>query len=273
MEEKLKKGGLVADIGCGYGASTMVMAEAYPKSKFFGFDFHHPSIMHARKVAEESGFPNVRFETVTARKSPGTEYDLVAFFDCLHDMGDPVGAARMNRRTSNLSLIMRGCGKPIIARVKGYAVGGGNELQMLCDLTIASEDSKFGQAGPKMGSVPVWWGTQLLPRIVGLGRATEWLFLGDGIDAETALAAGLAHRVVVVEEVLPTALALAQRLVAGPALAIGMTKRLLNNEANMDLSAAIEQEAVAQAYLLRADDHRRFYEAWREGRQPEFEGR
>ena len=90
--EKLEKGAFVADIGCGYGASTMVMAEAYPKSKFFGFDFHHPSIMHARKVAEESGLANARFETVTARKSPGSDYDLVAFFDCLHDMGDPVAA-------------------------------------------------------------------------------------------------------------------------------------------------------------------------------------
>ncbi len=89
---KLKEGAKVADIGCGYGASTMVMAEAYPKSEFFGYDFHHPSIMHARKVAQDSGLPNVKFETVTARKAPGEEYDLVAFFDCLHDMGDPVAA-------------------------------------------------------------------------------------------------------------------------------------------------------------------------------------
>jgi ubiquinone/menaquinone biosynthesis C-methylase UbiE len=92
VDEKLKKGGKVADIGCGYGASTMVMAESYPKSEFFGYDFHHPSIMHARKTAQESGLPNVKFETVTARKSPGSDYDLVAFFDCLHDMGDPVAA-------------------------------------------------------------------------------------------------------------------------------------------------------------------------------------
>jgi len=92
VEEKLKSGGLVADIGCGYGASTMVLAETYPNSKFFGYDFHHPSIMHARTAAEQSGLTNVRFETVTARKSPGSGYDLVAFFDCLHDMGDPVGA-------------------------------------------------------------------------------------------------------------------------------------------------------------------------------------
>ena len=92
VDEKLKKGCLVADIGCGFGASTIVMAEAYPNSKFFGFDFHDPSIVHAREAAEKSGLSNVQFETVTAGKSPGSEYDLVAFFDCLHDMGNPVGA-------------------------------------------------------------------------------------------------------------------------------------------------------------------------------------
>ncbi|MFH0945407.1 MAG: class I SAM-dependent methyltransferase [Planctomycetota bacterium] len=92
VREKLERGGLVADIGCGHGASTMVMAEAYPRSQFYGFDFHHPSIVHARTNAEKAGLTNVRFETATARKSPGQDYDLIAFFDCLHDMGNPVGA-------------------------------------------------------------------------------------------------------------------------------------------------------------------------------------
>jgi ubiquinone/menaquinone biosynthesis C-methylase UbiE len=92
VHEKLEDGGLVADIGCGHGAATMLMAESYPKSKFFGFDFHHPSIVHARTAAKKQGLENVRFETVTARKSPGKDYDLITFFDCLHDMGDPVGA-------------------------------------------------------------------------------------------------------------------------------------------------------------------------------------
>jgi cyclopropane fatty-acyl-phospholipid synthase-like methyltransferase len=92
VEEKLKAGALVADIGCGRGVSTMVMAREYPNSQFFGYDFHHPSIIHARDTARGSGLKNVRFETATARKSPGTDYDLIAFFDCLHDMGDPVGA-------------------------------------------------------------------------------------------------------------------------------------------------------------------------------------
>ena len=92
VQEKLQSGGLVADIGCGHGASTLVMAEAYPRSQFFGYDFHHPSIVRARGNAEKSGLANVRFETATARKAPGKGYDLIAFFDCLHDMGDPVGA-------------------------------------------------------------------------------------------------------------------------------------------------------------------------------------
>jgi ubiquinone/menaquinone biosynthesis C-methylase UbiE len=99
MEEKLKSGGRVADIGCGYGSSTMVMAQTYPDSKFFGYDFHHPSIVHARDAAEQQGLSNVTFETVTARKFPGQDYDLIAFFDCLHDMGDPV-AALVNSRES-----------------------------------------------------------------------------------------------------------------------------------------------------------------------------
>lgn len=99
VEEKLKRGASVADIGCGYGASTLVMAETYPNSKFFGYDFHHPSIVHARSEAKKNGFSNARFETVTARKFPGSDYDLIAFFDCLHDMGDPVAALKHSLET------------------------------------------------------------------------------------------------------------------------------------------------------------------------------
>jgi SAM-dependent methyltransferase len=75
----------------------MEMAEKYPKSRFFGFDFHHPSIIYARNAAVEQGLSNARFETVTARKFPGRDYDLVAYFDCLHDMGDPVAALTHTR--------------------------------------------------------------------------------------------------------------------------------------------------------------------------------
>ena len=93
VTEKLERGAKVADVGCGHGASTLVMAEAYPRSTFVGFDFHEESIKHANTLAQESKLDNVRFEVATAKHFPGTDYDLVAFFDCLHDMGDPVGAA------------------------------------------------------------------------------------------------------------------------------------------------------------------------------------
>jgi SAM-dependent methyltransferase len=95
IEEKLKAGGLVADIGCGHGASTIIMAKAYPASRFRGFDNHAPSIEHARRAAEEAGVGDrCEFEVSSASEIPGEGYDLVCFFDCLHDMGDPVGAAR-----------------------------------------------------------------------------------------------------------------------------------------------------------------------------------
>jgi SAM-dependent methyltransferase len=95
IEEKLKAGGLVADIGCGHGASTIIMAKAYPNSRFRGFDNHAPSIEHARQAAEEAGVGDrCEFEVSSASEIPGEGYDMVCFFDCLHDMGDPVGAAR-----------------------------------------------------------------------------------------------------------------------------------------------------------------------------------
>jgi len=148
------------------------------------------------------------------------------------DASDPVGAARMNRRTSVLSLIMRGCGKPVIARVRGYAVGGGNELQMLCDLTIASDDSKFGQAGPKMGSVPVWWGTQLLPRIVGERRAREIVMLCEPILAPEAVRLGLINKAVPAEELDAAVTAWCERLLSLSPQALRVAKLSLNYESD-----------------------------------------
>ncbi len=99
VEAKLKAGGKVADIGCGHGASTMLMAKAYPKSKFTGFDYHDGSIESARASAKRQNLQDaVRFEVSAAAAIPGSGYDLVTCFDCLHDMGDPVGAAKHIRK-------------------------------------------------------------------------------------------------------------------------------------------------------------------------------
>lgn len=99
VTEKLTRGGKLADVGCGYGLSTMIMAAAYPKSEFVGFDIHEASIDKAREIAKDKGLTNVHFEVAEAKNFPGTGYDVVAFFDCLHDMGDPVGASTHVRQS------------------------------------------------------------------------------------------------------------------------------------------------------------------------------
>ena len=91
--DTLERGARVADVGCGFGSSTLIMAEAFPRTRFTGYDFHAHSIEHAREEAHKAGLDNVRFEVARAKDYPGRGYDLVTFFDCLHDMGDPVGAA------------------------------------------------------------------------------------------------------------------------------------------------------------------------------------
>jgi SAM-dependent methyltransferase len=95
VQEKLQAGARVADIGCGKGASTLLLAQAFPKSRFFGFDYHDKSIEAAREYAKRDGVADrVSFDVAKAKEFPGKDYDFVAVFDCLHDMGDPVGAAR-----------------------------------------------------------------------------------------------------------------------------------------------------------------------------------
>jgi len=100
VNEKLEAGARVADVGCGKGASTLLMAKAFPKSRFFGFDYHDKSIEGARESARRQGVADrVTFDVAKAKEFPGKEYDFVAVFDCLHDMGDPVGAARHVRQS------------------------------------------------------------------------------------------------------------------------------------------------------------------------------
>ena len=99
VEEKLKAGAKIADIGCGHGSSAILMAQAYPKSTVHGYDFHEPSIEEARRKAKAAGVDNVQFEVASAQDYPGEDYDFACIFDALHDMGDPVGASRHIRET------------------------------------------------------------------------------------------------------------------------------------------------------------------------------
>jgi enoyl-CoA hydratase/carnithine racemase len=188
-----------------------------------------------------------------------------------------MGAAELlefTRMTGAVTKALRECPLPVIAAVNGVAAGAGAVVALACDFRLVASSASFaflftrvGLAGGDMGSA------YLLPRLVGLARATELLMLGDRIDAPRALEIGLATDVVD-DANLPEATAkLARRLADGPALAYSTTKLLLTRELDVDLGSAIEMEATAQALLMKSQDHREFYAAWRDGRRPEWTGR
>ncbi|MCL5962095.1 MAG: enoyl-CoA hydratase family protein [Chloroflexi bacterium] len=169
---------------------------------------------------------------------------------------------------------LRRLDKPVIASINGIAAGAGAVIAAAADFRILSERARFaflfakvGLAGGDMGIA------YLLPKIVGLGRATELLMLGDTIDAQTADRYGLAYKVVPEADLENATRELAQRLANGPTLAFSITKEMLNNELSMDLEAAIENEATGQALLLMGKDHREFYQSFVEKRPPRWTGR
>jgi enoyl-CoA hydratase/carnithine racemase len=169
---------------------------------------------------------------------------------------------------------MRLLDKPIIAAINGLAAGAGAVIALAADLRVMSEEAKFAFLFTRVGLTGADMGAAyLLPRIVGTGRALEILMLGDDIEATMAKEIGLVGSVVPPEDVMPTAEELAGRLARGPSLALAMTKRMVNNEWNMDLISALESEAQVQALMLMGEDHRRFYEAFKEKRKPDFIGR
>jgi enoyl-CoA hydratase/carnithine racemase len=176
---------------------------------------------------------------------------------------DMKGLVDFTRMTGDLIASIRRLRRPVIAAINGVAVGAGAVIALACDFRIASDTAKFGFIFPKVGLSGADMGAAyLLPRVVGLGRASELLFLGDVIGAEDALRIGLVTKVVPSAECVPAARALAARLASGPAFAHSMTKQMLESEHTMPLEAAIEAEAQAQAICMQHPDFRTAYDAW-----------
>ena len=187
---------------------------------------------------------------------------------------DIKGMLEFTRMTGAVVRNLRLLEKPVVASINGIAAGAGAVLALASDFRIMAESARFAFLFTKVGLTGADMGAAfLLPKVVGFGRATELLMLGDTIDARTAERYGLATRVVPGDRLAEETSILARRLAEGPAQALGMTKRMLNNEWGMDLVSAIEAEAQAQALLLMAEDHKEFYRAFKEKRPPRFTGR
>ncbi|MCD2511836.1 crotonase/enoyl-CoA hydratase family protein [Comamonas endophytica] len=159
---------------------------------------------------------------------------------------------------------------PVICAVNGPAVGAGLDLTCMCDIRIASDGATFAESFVRVGIVPGDGGAWLLPRAVGLAKASEMAFTGDAIDAQEALACGLVSRVVPAQELLPTALALARRIAANPGAVMRMTKRLLREGQGSSLASLLELSAGYQALAHKTADHREAVTAFIEKRKPQF---
>ncbi|MBI2848878.1 MAG: enoyl-CoA hydratase family protein [Chloroflexi bacterium] len=181
---------------------------------------------------------------------------------------------QFTRMTGALTRGIYTVGKPTIAAINGIASGAGAVIACACDIRIAAQSARFsflfnrvGLTGADMGAV------YLLSRIVGLGHAAELLYTGDITDAERAERIGLVNRVVADDQLMSVVMELAHRIAQGPPIGHRLTKEALANQYNMDIDAAVESDAYAQAVCMATQDHREGYLAFMEKREPIFQGR
>lgn len=200
--------------------------------------------------------------------SGGDVHDIIGkLFNC-----DMEGLLDFTRMTCELVRNIRALRKPVIASLNGTTAGAGACIALAADLRIASEEAKIaflfvkvGLSGADMGAA------YLLPRVVGLAKATELLYMGDFISAQEAERIGLYNRVVPAEQLAQVTREFAERLAEGPGFALAKTKELLDREAHMNLDAALECEAQAQAICMQHSDYREAYEAFVAKRKPQFD--
>jgi len=183
---------------------------------------------------------------------------------------DMAGLVEFTRMTGALVHAIRTTRPPVVAALHGVVCGAGAVIATACDVRLGTPDSRFGFLFPRVGLSGADMGAAyLLPRIVGLGRASEILLTGDWVGAEEAYRIGLLNRVT--EDVRAEADAFARKLAKGPAFALAMTKKMLDYEGHCDFTTAIEAEAQAQAICMQHPDFREAHEAWKAKRDPEFQ--
>ena len=186
---------------------------------------------------------------------------------------DPVAARQFSRLGQRLLNDIETFPKPVIAAVNGFALGGGCELAMACDIRIVAENARFGQPEVNLGVIPGWGGTQRLARLVGKGRAKELLFTGDMIDAQEACRIGLANRVVAADQLLAEARTMATKIAGKGPVAVRFAKEAVNNGLEMDLDRAGSFESDLFGLCFATADQREGMQAFLDKRPAKFTGR
>jgi dihydroxynaphthoic acid synthetase len=190
------------------------------------------------------------------------------------DVQDPTRTAAQKRHLHHLhdrlALGIRNNGKPVIARVRGYCIGGGNEINVMCDLTISGESGRFGQAGPKIGAAPLWWGCQLLPAVVGEKKAREILYLTRQYSAQEALAMGLVNTVVPDDQLDAEVDAWCTQILQRSPIGLRMAKIAMN--ASTDLLYGAVQHGIEMVALnhVYGDEPKEGIASFQEKRKPDW---
>jgi enoyl-CoA hydratase len=185
----------------------------------------------------------------------------------------PVKGTELSRIGQHLCNYIENLGKPVIAAINGYALGGGIEVAMACDIRIASENALIGQPEINVGLIPGWGGTQRLPRYVGKGIAKEMIFTGKHIDAKTAERLGLVNAVVPFDQLRAKVKELALELASKPPIAIKLSKALINNSIETHLEVGLWQEAEAFGLVASTEDFNEGVIAFLEKRKPQYKGK
>ena len=187
-------------------------------------------------------------------------------------VADAFGGVKKSVKGEELMFLMEGIDKVVIGAINGYALGGGCELALACDIRIASENAKFGLPEVSLGIFPGYGGTQRLPRLVGLGKAKELIFTGDLIDAQECLRIGLVEKVVPLAELLPTCKNLAAKIASRGPLAIKIAKKCINLSLDVDLKTGCDYEATQFGVICTSQDKLEGTSAFLEKRKPNFKG-
>jgi enoyl-CoA hydratase len=186
---------------------------------------------------------------------------------------NPLAARNFAFLGQELTNTIEGLGKPVIAAVNGFALGGGCELALACDIRLASQNAQFGQPEVNLGVIPGFGGTQRLPRLIGRGRACELIFTGDIIDAAEAYRIGLVNRVVPQDQLLPACRQMAAKIISRGTVAVRLSKDAINNGMEMDLARACTYEVDQFALCFASPEQKEGMNAFLEKRTPQFQGK